>query len=74
MKIIDTIWFTEMGGVNPIGIVVIETKVGERKAYIGTGTGISEDNDARRIAEMGAKLPTEMLIRILKSVAKEGEK
>lgn len=55
MKIIDKIWFTEMGSTEPIGIVIIETEVGERKAYVGKGLGINEEEDAKFIAKRGAK-------------------
>jgi hypothetical protein len=66
MKILDTIWFTEMGEYQPIGIVIIETEVGEKKAYIGKGLGMKSKEDTKFIAERGAKLPVEILKRIIK--------
>lgn len=57
MKILNKIWFTEMGSVNPIGIVIIQNEIGEEKAYIGTGSGHNEEDDAKKIAEQGAKFP-----------------
>lgn len=55
MKIIDKIWFTQMGG-GLIGIIVGEDEATkEIKAYIGTGSGMAENADAQAIAERGAK-------------------
>lgn len=53
MKIIGTVWFTNMDG-HCIGIVTIENDIGERKAYIGLGEGRDEEVDAQHIAENGA--------------------
>lgn len=57
MKILGAIWFTEMGSLQPIGIVVGKSEhTGEMKAYIGTGRhGIDEGSDAQEIAYSGAK-------------------
>lgn len=63
MKIIDTIWFTSM--YFTIGIVIIENEMGERKAYMGTGSGTDEAADVKRISEWGAKLDLVALHRIL---------
>ena len=64
MKIVGKTWFTEMGSTRPIGVVIIETEIGqsvfERKAYIGTAFGVNEMADARHIAERGAKFPVDM--------------
>lgn len=68
-KIIDTTWFTEMGQVRPIGIIVtLDEVTGERKAFIGTGNGHSEDVDARSIISMGAKLHPSTIKSILKGL------
>ncbi len=41
MKVIETLWFTNINGV--IGIVIIEEDVtGDRKAYIGPASGTDE--------------------------------
>lgn len=62
MKILDTIWFTEMGSLRPIGIVIGEDEItGERKAYIGVGNGESEERDSKSIAGTGAKFHLETL-------------
>ena len=56
MTIISVQWFSEMGNPNPIGIVLAEyndTKV--RKAFIGTASGLDENQDALYILERGAK-------------------
>lgn len=65
MKIIDAIWFMEMGSLQPIGIVIGRDNVtGEAKAYIGSGAGLDETADAQHIAEIGAKfhLQTALII------------
>jgi len=64
-EIIDKIWFTPMGSVKTIGIVIIETLVGERKAYIGIGDSGSELHDTSNIANSGAKLHAETVEIIL---------
>ena len=56
MKILNVIWFTEMGSTKTIGIVLGETDHGEKKAYIGTGAGLDEYTDAKHIAQTGGKL------------------
>lgn len=61
MKILNSIWFTEFGTYIPIGIVVVENEVGKCKTYVGTGHGISQQEDEKKIAETGAKLRPEML-------------
>ncbi len=48
--------FTEMGSPRPIGIVIVEIESSkERKAYIGTGVGVSEERDIDMILNHGAK-------------------
>ena len=66
MKIIDAIWFTEMGSSKPIGIVFGETNIGEREAYIGTGEGFNQILDSIKIAKTGAKFHHTMLAQIVR--------
>lgn len=55
MKITNAIWFTQMGG-PLIGIVIGEdSHSGEKKVYIGTASGIDEEEDSKHIASRGAK-------------------
>lgn len=55
MKILDTLWFTGPQGC--LGITLGEDETtGERKAYIGIGTGRDAELDAKIIAGMGAKV------------------
>ena len=69
MKIIDAIWFNELGKKEPIGIVIGEDKItGERKAYIGTGNGFEEGSDTISIAERGTKVTIKTLEYILKKL------
>lgn len=57
MKIVDSIWFTEMGSSAPIGIVICKDENAEEaEAFIGTGYGINESTDAKHIARTGARL------------------
>lgn len=64
MKTLDSIWFTQLGSANPIGIVLVENDEGEKKAYIGTGNGHLSDevSDAKFIARTGAKFHFEILL------------
>lgn len=65
MKILDVIWFTEMGSLRPIGIVIGEDEItGERKAYIGVGNGEDEERDSKSIAGTGAKFSLDAARRI----------
>lgn len=60
MKILNTLWFTEMGSPRPIGIVFgVDEVTGKHKAYIGTCSGMNEKLDADYIAQHGAKFPFE---------------
>ena len=58
MKYLDTEWFT--GGTGGVGIVFVEGEPGDedldpgqRGAYIGVASGISEKGDIRRILDYG---------------------
>ena len=59
MKLIDVVWF------GSIGIVVIETETGERKAYIKNTTGGDVNDDVKAIAEFGLPVYPEMLYGLL---------
>lgn len=58
MKILDSIWFTPMGG-SLIGIVKVQTEYEGIKYYIGTASGANEAHDAQHIAETGGRFPSE---------------
>lgn len=55
-KILDAVWFTEMGG-RLIGIVSVQTKYDGIVFYIGTAIGMDEEEDKVRIMERGARFP-----------------
>lgn len=55
-KILDSVWFTPMGG-QCIGIVMVETEYDGVVFYIGLGAGVNQANDERLIRERGAKFP-----------------
>ncbi len=64
-KIINTLWFTQMGQPSPIGIVICEDEISHKtKAYIGTGQGYDKGVDAGHILETGAKFTADMAIGI----------
>lgn len=63
MKVIETLWFTNMNGC--IGIVVIEEDVtGDRKAYIGPVPGTDEETDTEAIIAWGNKFSLDTAQRI----------
>ena len=55
-KVLDSIWFHEMGSPNTIGIVKVDTGFGI-KHYIGTATGQDQGEDEIKIMDGGAKFP-----------------
>ena len=62
MKVLDSIWFTPMGGGDIIGIVKVQTEYDGIKFYIGTihcypGESLNKETDEKIIAETGAKFP-----------------
>jgi len=62
VKVIDKFWM------NNTGIVVIETDVGERKAYVGTAGGVSDVYDIQQIIRHGTPVYVVMLEGILKAL------
>ena len=59
-KVINATWFTQMNNPNTIGIVITEDAQGKPRAYIGTGLGRNEADDAQLIARTGAKFNVEV--------------
>lgn len=58
MKITNAWWFTELMANRPIGIVLCHDEVeNTHKAYIGTGDGFDEGEDAKNIVANGARFP-----------------
>jgi hypothetical protein len=66
MKILDSLWFTSFSYLGCLGIVIAENEEGERKAYVGMGFGLNQEEDERRIAREGSKLPLESVQLILR--------
>lgn len=63
MKIIDDIWFTNFQGI--VGIVIGEDEAtGERKAYVGIGSGVSVEHDVQIIALLGCPLTPSIAVKI----------
>ena len=55
MKVLDSVWFSEMGSMRPIGIVTVEDPHDGVVRFIGTASGLNEQADALYIAMHGAK-------------------
>lgn len=63
MKVIESLWFSGKDGC--VGIIVDEDSVtGERKAYIGSASGIDEEADIKAISDWGAKFPLSIVLRL----------
>jgi len=54
VKVLDVVWFS---ATSTIGIVLTENDIGERKAYIKTVSGTSEELDMTMVAEYGNTFP-----------------
>lgn len=55
MKIVDAMWFTQMGAEGILGIVKVERSHGGGfEFFIGTAGGDHEESDAQHIAATGA--------------------
>ena len=55
MKILKTHWYSP--GIACIGIVRVMHPLGEIKHYIGQGSGLNEEADAKFVAEHGSPFP-----------------
>lgn len=65
MKIIDSIWFTGIGMLGCVGIVLAEDEsTRKRKAYVGSALGLNQESDEKFIVENGGKLPPELAKKI----------
>jgi len=64
VKVIDTLWFTNLNGT--VGIVIVEEDVtGDRKAYIGAvPIVVDEKRDTEAIIAWGNKFSLDTLKRI----------
>ncbi|RLB66447.1 MAG: hypothetical protein DRH08_06175 [Deltaproteobacteria bacterium] len=64
------IWFSQMGNDKIIGIVITEDDITkERKAFLGTGSGLNESGDALHVAQTGAKIHHSMIESILEQLS-----
>ena len=59
MQVEDSIWFTSSAGT--VGIVKVKTSGNGTKFYIGTGTGLSQEDDESFIADHGAPIPPQLI-------------
>jgi len=73
MKVIETLWFTNRDGC--IGIVIIEEDVtGDRKAYIGPGSGHNQKADTEQIMAWGNKFSLDTALRLRHLLTEKKEK
>ena len=73
MKVIETLWFTNLDGC--IGIVVVEEDVtGDRKAYIGPASGTDEKADTEQILAWGNKFSLDTALRLRHLLKEKKEK
>lgn len=71
VEILDSIWFTQFGSEQTIGIVATKDKfTGEIKLRIGHVLPGTEQHDAMHIAEIGARLSKETLKYLLEKFEK----
>ena len=69
MKVIDTLWFSNMKG--NAGIVIIEEDgTGDRKAYIGVVPGEDEGADTEAIVAWGNRFSLDTARRIVRFLKK----
>lgn len=57
-------WFTHLN--QTIGIIIVNNSMNEKKAYLGTCTGLDEFLDMKMIAEYGAKFSVEAAEIVMK--------
>lgn len=55
-RIVDSTWFTQMGG-GVIGVVMVDTEYDGLCFYIGNGVGYNQETDEQHIAARGARFP-----------------
>ena len=70
MKIIETLWFNSFGGT--VGIVVgEEDTTKDRKAYIGSASGLDEKADTDHIVNFGLPFSFATAERIVRLLQKD---
>lgn len=71
MKAIDVLWFNDSTGC--IGLVAAENSNKEIVFLLGSATGHDEEEDSQHIADWGAKVSPESVIRFFVSAYKQRE-
>ena len=66
-KVVNSIWFSQMGNTRPIGIVKVEGDEYEKQPlfYIGNADGYDKSNDEKFISETGARFPADEGLKLL---------
>lgn len=74
IHVLGVMWFTESSSEKPIGIVFgVDVITKEKKAYIGTGYGVSSAQDKEHILKFGAKFPIDAAKILFKEELEEYE-
>ncbi len=63
MKVIDSVWFSNIGGL--FGIVVGENEAGERKLYAGVVGGFDQKADEQALLGWGTKVNIPVLEELI---------
>ena len=63
MKLLGYCWF---GGRDTIGVVYVESNLGEKGAFIGVVKGENQDKDIKEIADWGSKFDTKLTKELIK--------
>lgn len=73
MKVIETLWFTNIKGT--AGIVILEEDVtGDRKAYIGVVDGLNAQTDREALLAWGNKFSLDTALRLRHFLTEKKEK
>ena len=63
MKLLDTLWISDTDP--PIGIVLTENEVGQKKVYVKAVQGLNEEYDKQDVAQNGGKIHQRQALKIL---------
>lgn len=60
-EILKREWFS---GQDTVGVVLVKSSDGKKRAYIGVASRGTEEEDAERIADFGARLPYSIAVAV----------
>lgn len=67
-KVIGVNWLATLPSGESIGVVIIKNDVGQHKAYIGIGSGQSEERDVNHIKNNGNPVDANVLRKIITGI------